>query len=182
MDSLQSQSIVEADSSSLLQYAAFLCLLLALFLIRKYLYKLDIYLARKLPDNPSYTGKPWHVTWSFILGIVFMLTQLMGNGVAGSFDTIKPGIFLSNPHPWQWFWFILFLAELILMIRVIFQGIKHFGLSMGLIRSLIITILMCIYFLSGMYMSLFFVGIVAIYVIYRIFKLFYGRKKGLLTS
>ena len=132
--------------------------------------------------SPGYIGKPWHISWSLIIGIVFLLTQLIGSGESDRYIPEHLSFSFNNLHPWHWFWLALLLCEAIMFIVVLYQSITHFGKHYGLIRSVMIILLMCLYFWAGMYMGLLFASIVAIYLIYRIFKLFYGRKKGLLTS
>ena len=182
MDTIQNQTESFFDSSSILEYLGIILLLIALYFIRKYLYKLDEYFNNKSKNPTGYIGKPWHISWSLILGIVFLLTQVISSGESDRFNLEPMSVFFNNPHPWHWFWLLLLSAEIIMFIVVIYQSLTHFGKFYGVIRSVVIILLMCLYFWAGMYMGLFFATVVGLYIIYRIFTMFYGRKKGLLTG
>lgn len=153
-----------------------------MYFIRQYLYKLDAYFNEKLNISPGFIGKPWHITWSLVLGIVFFLTQLLSSGASDDFNQKGMYVLTNNPHPWHWFWLALLLTEIAMFAFVTYRSIQHFGTGYGILRSLIIIILMGFYFWAGLYMGLLFAAVVALFIIYKVFKLFYGRKKGLLTS
>ncbi|RLD33990.1 MAG: hypothetical protein DRI72_03860 [Bacteroidetes bacterium] len=182
MDTIQNSTDNYFDSSTMLLYFGIILLLVALYFIRKNVYRLDVYLNARRHTPDGYVGKPWHISWSLLLGIVFLLSQVVSSGEAERFNSEFPGIFFSNPHPWHWFWLLLLLSELTMFIIVVLQSVKHFGGSYGLIRSIVIILLMCLYFWTGMYTGLIFAAAVGLYLIYRVFRMFYGRKKGLLTS
>jgi hypothetical protein len=170
------------DNTSAWFYIGILLLLLVMYFTRQYIYRLDVYINKKLNISPGFIGKPWHITWSLILGIVFLLTQIVSAGAAENFNNEGLYVFTSNPHPWHWFWLVLLLTEIAMFAIVTYRSIQHFGTPYGILRSMIIIVLMGFYFWAGMYMGLIFAATVALFIIYKVFKLFYGRKKGLLTS
>lgn len=182
MDTITPPNESQFDNPSIWFYAGILLLLLAMYFIRQYLYKIDEYFNKKLHHSPGFIGKPWHITWSLILGIVFFLTQVLSSGTSDSFNREGLHVFTDNPHPWHWFWLALLLTEIAMFAVVTYQSIQHFGTPYGILRALIIIVLMGFYFWAGMYMGLAFAAIVALFIVYKVFKLFYGRKKGLLTS
>lgn len=182
MDTIPHPNESKFDNTSIWFYAGILLLLLAMYFIRQYLYKLDVYFNRKLNISPGYVGKPWHITLSLILGIIFLLTQVVSAGASESFSADGLYVFSNNPHPWHWFWLALILAEITMFAIVTFRSVQHFGSPYGILRALIIIVLMGFYFWAGMYMGLVFAAVVALFIVYKVFKLFYGRKKGLLTS
>ena len=181
MDTLQNPVESWFDNSSIWLYAGIFVLLVALYFIRKYIYRLDVYLNKKLGNSNGFIGKPWHITWSLILGVVFLLTQVISSGASERFNQEGLYVFTNDPHLWHWFWLILLLAEITMFTVVTYRSIQHFGTPYGILRSLIIIVLMGFYFWAGMYMGLLFASIIGIYLIYKTFKMFYGRKKGLLT-
>ncbi len=182
MDTIPHPNETLIDHSSVWLYIGIILLLITLYFIRKYLYKLDVYFNKIQNNTPGFIGKPWHITWSLILGIVFFLTQLLSSGTSDSFNQEGLHVFTDNPHPWHWFWLVLLLSEIIMFAAVTYQSIQHFGTPYGILRALIIIVLMGFYFWAGMYMGLVFAATVALFIVYKVFKLFYGRKKGLLTS
>lgn len=182
MDTTQSTQGDLFDAASPYYYLAIVLLLIALFFIRKYLFRLDIYLNSRNDNTSGYVGKPWHVSWSLVLGLIFLLSQVISGGESERFNTQAFSVFLNDAHPWHWFWLVLILTEIGMMVVVVYQSITHFGMASGLARSGIIVSLMCLFFWSGMYMGLLFAAAIALFIIYKIFRLFYGRKKGLLTS
>jgi hypothetical protein len=150
--------------------------------VRKYLYRLDVYLNKKTNNPEGFIGKPWHITWSLVLGIIFLLTQVLSSGASEDFNQKGLYVFTSDPHPWHWFWLVVLLTEIAMFAVVTYRSIQHFGTPYGILRSMIIIVLMGFYFWAGMYMGLIFAATVALFIIYKVFKLFYERKKGLLTS
>ena len=182
MDTLQNTGGSQFDNSSLWLYAGILVLLVVLYFIRKYMYRLDVFLNDKINNTDGFIGKPWHITWSLVLGIIFLLTQVVSSGASEDFNQKGLYVFTHNLHPWHWFWLVLLLTEIAMFAFVTFRSVQHFGTTYGIIRSLIIIILMGFYFWAGMYMGLAFAAIVALFIVYNVFKMFYGRKKGLLTG
>jgi hypothetical protein len=163
-------------------YLSILVLLLALYFIRKYIYKLDEFFNKRLNVSNGYIGKPWHLSWSLVLGLLLFITQMLSTEQSESFNSNGLSVFFNNPHPWHWFWLILLLAEIVLFGVVTHQSIHFFGMRFGILRAIIIILLMVLFFWSGMYMGLLFASVAALFIIYKVFQLFYGRKKGLLTS
>lgn len=182
MDTISLTNESQFDNTSVWFYIGVIVLIVALYFIRKNIYRLDVYLNKKLDKSPGYIGKPWHISWSLMLGIVFFLTQVISSGESEAFNREGLRILFNNPHPWHWFWTVLLLAEIAMFAVVTYSSIEHFGTSFGILRSLVIIILMALYFWAGMYMGLLFASIVAIYLVYKVFVMFYGRKKGLLTG
>ena len=182
MDTIPLANESPFDISSIWFYAGLFIMLVSLYFIRKYIYRLDVYLNKKNSNPDGFIGKPWHITWSLVLGIIFLLTQVMSSGASEDFNQKGLYVFTNNPQPWHWFWLALLLAEIAMFAFVTFRSVQHFGTTYGIIRSLIIIILMGFYFWAGMYMGLVFAATVALFIIYKVFKMFYGRKKGLLTS
>lgn len=182
MDTIPFANENQFDNSSIWLYVAILLLLVALYFIRKYIYRLDVFLNEKTNNPDGFIGKPWHITWSLVLGIIFLLTQVVSSGASEDFNQKGLYVFTNDPHPWHWFWLALLLTEIAMFAAVTYQSIQHFGTPYGILRSLIIIVLMGFYFWAGMYMGLVFAATVALFIVYKVFKLFYGRKKGLLTS
>ena len=182
MDTIPFASENQFDTSSIWLYAGILVLLVVLYFIRKYIFRLDVFLNEKINNPNGFIGKPWHITWSLVLGIIFLLTQVVSSGASEDFNQKGLYVFTNNPHPWHWFWLALLLTEIAMFAAVTYQSIQHFGTPYGILRSLIIIVVMGFYFWAGMYMGLVFAATVALFIVYKVFKLFYGRKKGLLTS
>jgi len=182
LDTIQNPGGSQFDNSSVWLYAGILLLLVALYFIRKYIYRLDVYLNNKLGNPNGFIGKPWHITWSLILGILFFVSQLLSSGQSDRFKREGLYVFTNDPHLWHWFWLALLLTEIAMFAFVTYRSIEHFGTSFGILRSLIIIVLMGFYFWAGMYMGLLFAATVALFIVYKVFTLFYGRKKGLLTG
>ncbi|PLW94865.1 MAG: hypothetical protein C0591_11900 [Marinilabiliales bacterium] len=182
MDTIPLANESQFDNSSIWLYAGILALLVALYFVRKYLYRLDVYLNKKTNNPEGFIGKPWHITWSLVLGIIFLLTQVLSSGASEDFNQKGLYVFTSDPHPWHWFWLVVLLTEIAMFAVVTYRSIQHFVTPYGILRSMIIIVLMGFYFWAGMYMGLIFAATVALFIIYKVFKLFYGRKKGLLTS
>ena len=166
----------------MISYLGILVLLIALYFIRKYLFKLDEYLNSKSDTSKGFIGKPWHISWSLVIGLALFITLIFSSGQSEPFKRDGLSVFIHNPHPLHWFWLLLIAIEVFMIVRVIYQSIKLFGINYGLIRSVIITLLMIGYFLAGMYMGLIFTATIALFIICKVFIMFYGRKKGLLTS
>lgn len=182
MDTIQNPGVSWFEANSIAAYLGILVLLITLYFIRKYIYRLDVFLNEKMNNPGGFIGKPWHITWSLVLGIIFLLTQVVSSGASEDFNQKGLYVFTNNPHPWHWFWLALLLAEIMMFAIVTYISLQHFGALYGILRSLIIIVLMGLYFWAGMFMGLAFAAIVALFIVYKVFKLFYGRKKGLLTS
>jgi hypothetical protein len=182
MDTIPLANESQFDNSSIWFYAGILVLLVALYFVRKYLYRLDVYLNKKTNNPEGFIGKPWHITWSLVLGIIFFLTQVISSGASVDFNQKGLYVFTHDAHPWHWFWLALLLTEIAMFAIVTYQSIQHFGTPYGILRSLVIIVIMGFYFWAGVYMGFIFAATVALFIVYKVFKLFYGRKKGLLTS
>lgn len=182
MDTIPLANESQFDNSSIWFYAGILVLLVALYFVRKYLYRLDVYLNKKTNNPEGFIGKPWHITWSLVLGIIFFLTQVLSSGASVDFNQKGLYVFTHDAHPWHWFWLALLLTEIAMFAIVTYQSIQHFGTPYGILRSLVIIVIMGFYFWAGVYMGFIFAATVALFIVYKVFKLFYGRKKGLLTS
>ena len=86
MDTIPFASENQFDNSSIWLYEAILLLLVALYFIRKYIYRLDVLLNEKTNTPDGFIGKPWHITWSLVLGIIFLLTQVVSSGASEDFN------------------------------------------------------------------------------------------------
>ncbi len=180
MDSTQQATSLYSGPPLLLILAGMILLLVILYFVRKKLYRLDIYLSSKSGRGIGFRESPWHVSGSFILGLLFSLSLFLSSGKWESFNPFSfhgP----ADASAWQWLGIFLLAAFTGMAVVVAIRSYRLFRARYGTIRSLVILPLMIIYFFAGMYTALFFLTLLALYLVYRFYILFFGRRRGLLT-
>jgi len=155
-------------------------LLVILYFVRKKLYRLDIYLSSKSGRGIGFRESPWHISVSFILGLLFSLSLFTGSG---KWESFNPFSFqgMGEASAWQWLSIVMLAGFAGMAVAVAIQSYRLFRPKYGIIRTLVLLPLMIIYFFAGMYTALFFLTLLALYLIYRFYVLFFGRRRGLLT-
>lgn len=68
----------------------------------------------------------------------------------------------QNPAFWRWPEWVLVISVSLLFIVLAFESISHFGRKLGLLRVLIFSVLMAVFFVAGFFAGLFITAILAI--------------------
>lgn len=137
--------------------------LLVLYFIQKYLYLLDDKLTG-VTNSEIKKRKPWPLLTSLGIGVFWYL-----------YNTFSPNKISFNFKPENHTKWVLTVFLLFCFLGMIYESFSKFGKKKGVVRILIYTILMAIYFYAGVFTGLLIATVIAILLLFFVFKFFRRR-------
>ena len=134
-------------------YLVSILILIALFFVQKYAFLIDRKLNQLSKNESNWEGKPWPLISGILLGIFTLL-----------YNVFSPEDMQLNPANWHWPEWALIICSFVLLVILILESISHFGIRLGLIRFLVLSLLAVGFFYAGLLAGLLIVAVLAIIV------------------
>jgi len=160
---MQNENLNSFLQSSWAFYFFSIAILFALYFIQKNLFLLDRKLA---PETMSETNKrkPWPLFASMATGVFWYLHNTFSRNPLNF--NFKP----ETKVKWIFMGLLLFC-----LLGMIYESFSFFGLKKGLIRILIHSLLIVLYFYAGLFTGLLIATVIAILLLFFVFKFFRKR-------